>query len=99
MPHYRKPKNQKLYAKHTAKAKASKDCQFCELHEGSDQVVKIYKHFMVIYNIFPYDNWDARNVLDHLMIVPVVHTESLSNLGDEAAIQFVKIVSLAPEVL
>lgn len=95
MPHYRKPKNQKDYARHAAKAKAktSKVCQFCDLTASSDQVVKMHKHFKVIYNIFPYDYWDARQVFDHLMITPIMHTESLASLGDEAAIEFVKIVS------
>ena len=93
MPHYRKSKNQKLYAAHTKKAKKSNVCQFCELNSKSDQVVSIHKHFKVIKNIFPYDNWDARDVYDHLMITPIAHTESLSTLGDEAAIEFVKLVS------
>ncbi len=93
MPHYRKPKNQKLYSAHTAKANESKVCQFCLLTKNSDQVIKIYKHFKLIRNIFPYDNWDARQVLDHLMIVPVKHTDTLSDLGSEAAIEFVEIMS------
>lgn len=93
MPHYRKPRNQREYAAHTAKAKLSAICQFCELTAASDEVVSMHKHFKIIKNIFPYDNWDARDVYDHLMITPVVHTESLSTLGDEAAIEFVKLVS------
>lgn len=93
MPHYRKQKNQKRYAAHTKAAKKSKVCQFCELNTSSDEVVSMHKHFKIIKNIFPYDNWDARDVFDHLMITPVKHTESLSTLGDEAAIEFVKLVS------
>lgn len=93
MPHYRKRKSQKMYATHTKNARASGECQFCLLDESSDQVVKIYKHFKVIKNIFPYDNWDARNVTDHLMITPIVHTETLSSLGNDAAIEFVKVMS------
>lgn len=93
MPHYRKPKNQKIYDKYTAGVKGKKICEFCQLNEGSDQVVKIHKHFKIIYNIFPYDSWDSHAVIDHLMIVPNTHTESLANLGDEAAIEFVKLVS------
>lgn len=93
MPHYRNKPNQKKYALHTKNAKASGVCQFCSLQKGDDEVVKVYKHFKIIRNIFPYDNWDARGVSDHLMIVPVQHTENLSTLGDEAAIQFVKLIS------
>lgn len=93
MPHYRKRSNQKLYAAHTNMAKASSDCQFCLLTASSDQVVAIHSHFKVINNIFPYDNWDARNVEDHLMITPIKHTETLSSLGNEAAIEFVKVMS------
>lgn len=93
MPHYRKRHSQKQYAAHTNKARASGVCQFCELNENSDQVVAMHTHFKVIKNIFPYDNWDARNVEDHLMITPIQHTETLSSLGNQAAIEFVKIMS------
>ena len=53
----------------------------------------MHKHFKIIKNIFPYDTWDARDVHDHLMITPIMHTESLSALGDDAAVEFVKLVS------
>jgi len=93
MPHYRTSKNQKAYAAHTNKARKSNVCQFCELAAGSDEVVKIHKHFKILKNIFPYDNWDAQDVLDHLMITPIKHTESLSTLGDKAAVEFVQLIS------
>ena len=93
MPHYRKRSTQKLYVAHTKKARASSDCQFCALNESSNQVVAMHTHFKVIKNIFPYDNWDARSVEDHLMITPIVHTETLSSLGNQAAVEFVKILS------
>ena len=93
MPHYRKNKNHKVYAVHAEAAKKSGGCAFCELKADSYQVIKIAEHFKIIKNIFPYDNWDARDVLDHLMITPIMHTESLSTLGDEAAVEFVKLMS------
>jgi ATP adenylyltransferase len=93
MPHYRNHKNQKLYAAHTKKARTSSTCQFCALQKGDDEVVEVHKHFKILRNIFPYNNWDARGVSDHLMIVPLQHTENLSTLGDAAAVEFVKLLS------
>ena len=93
MPHYRSHKNQKLYATHTKKAKSLGACNFCSPDLGKDQVVSVHKHFRIIRNIFPYNKWDSRIVTDHVMLVPIVHTEDLSALGDDASIEFVKIIS------
>ena len=93
MPHYRTYKSQKEYDNFAKTRKKDAPCQFCELTNDSTQVVKIFKNFKVIKNIFPYSNWDARKVIDHLMVVPNVHTETLSSLGNQAAIEFVSIIS------
>ena len=93
MPNYRKRANQKSYSSHTKRVKKLDICDFCKLEKGSEQYISSSKHFKIIRNIFPYDHWDGRRVVDHIMIVPIKHTEDLSSLGDNASIEFVKLVS------
>ncbi|MCU0667677.1 MAG: hypothetical protein MUF85_03620, partial [Patescibacteria group bacterium] len=43
-------------------------------------IVKDYEHATIIKNKFPYDIWEHRNVVEHLMIVPKTHSASLYDL-------------------
>ena len=91
MPHYRSRKDQKNYA--TDIKNRTADCPFCALNDASEQIISQTKNFIVIRNIFPYSVWDAHRVTDHLMIVPKMHTEVLSKLCAQAAVEYVGIVS------
>ncbi len=67
-------------------------CEFCDVTKDRPTPVKAGKYFTVINNIFPYSLWDEKSVLDHLMIVPKKHTDTLKGLPDLAAIEYVKIL-------
>lgn len=71
----------------------SEGCVFCKLGPQDEQFVDQSAYFKVIRNIFPYTLWDAQRVTDHLLLVPVQHTDSLAHIQPEAAQDFLKTVS------
>ena len=68
-------------------------CPFCQINEKSSQLIQQTESFKIIRNIFPYSLWDGQIVNDHLMVIPVMHTDSLANLPAEDAKEFLTIVS------
>ena len=68
-------------------------CILCEVNKGDAQFVAQTKYFKIIRNIFPYAIWDQQRVTDHLMIIPITHTDSLANLSKEARLEFVNQIS------
>lgn len=89
----RSRKEVKEYRKYQKNTPKPTGCVFCLIDKNSDQFISETKHFKVIRNIFGYSLWDSQRVEDHLMIVPKKHTDSLSKLPKEAAVEFVKIIS------
>lgn len=66
-------------------------CVFCE---GLNQeIVDDAKLFKVIRNIFGYSIWDGQKAVDHLMIVPKMHTDSIAHFTDEMALEMHKLIS------
>lgn len=88
----RKISNEKKYIKFRKQNKVD-GCNFCKFITGDGQVVHEFNHFWLVKNIFGYDVWDSFDVIDHLMLVPKKHTESISNLSDEAMLEYAKILS------
>ena len=68
-------------------------CPFCAITAGSDQLVEDGTAHKVIRNIFPYSLWDGQRVIDHLMVVPKKHTDSLSSLKSREKTEYVDILS------
>lgn len=67
-------------------------CDFCAITPESDQYVSETKSFIVIRNIFPYSHWDGQGVLDHLLLIPKIHTDTLSDLSRDESVEFVDII-------
>ena len=88
----RSRKEAKKYSKHL-KDRTSADCDFCLIDKKTDQLVKETKSFKIIKNIFPYSLWEIQPVNDHLLIVPKIHTDTLSDLNAKDAKEFVEIMS------
>ena len=87
----RSRKEVKLYDKYQATVdKAS--CSFCHLKESGEQMVLETESFLVVRNLFPYSIWDGQRVVDHLMVVPKRHTDTLSDLSPSQAAEFLKII-------
>lgn len=70
----------------------AKECPFCKMKERHPQFVRQERYFKVIRNRTPYSLWDEQVVLDHLMIVPIKHTAKVSDLGGEAAEEYVRLL-------
>jgi len=71
----------------------NKACPFCNIKEHDPQFVEETGFLKVIRNRVPYSIWDGQGVVDHLMIVPKVHTDKLGSLGTDAAIDYIDIVT------
>ena len=83
----------KEYKKHRHQTKSNNLCQFCEIQKGNPELVEITKSLKVITNRFPYSLWDGQGVVDHLMIVPKKHLDSLNDLSLEEAHEYLQLVS------
>ena len=90
---YRARKEFKVYKKHTQKTREAGICEFCRITAGSDQFIEETASFKVITNIFPYSLWDYRKVVEHLMVVPKVHTETLDDITEQQAAEYLKLIS------
>lgn len=88
----RSTKEEHQYSRHRKSHHDSK-CPFCQIEEGHKQYVEETDNLKVIHNRTPYSIWDGQGVVDHLMIVPKMHTDSLKDLGDDAAVEFMKLLS------
>jgi len=89
-PSSRKRASQKAYVSHLARKNDS--CDFCAFTKDSDQVVRSFRHFWIVENIFGYDEWDDNHVVEHLMIVPKRHVVSLGELSPKEAESFAKVL-------
>ena len=69
------------------------DCPFCTITEGDEQFVGEQAGLKVIRNIYPYSLWDGQGVVDHLLIVPTHHTDTLGDLSPETAVEFMKLIN------
>ncbi|HVS58744.1 MAG TPA: hypothetical protein VHD60_03320 [Candidatus Saccharimonadales bacterium] len=88
----RSRKETKRYNKHQARIDKSQ-CSFCQLAEGGEPIVMETNAFLVVRNLFPYSIWDGQRVADHLLVVPRLHTDTLSALAPAQAQEFVAIIS------
>ena len=84
---YRYSKNLKKY--HT---EAIVDrCALC--NPGSQLILEESTHYYVIQNKYPYDIWEHRNVIEHLMVVPKEHKKGLAELSTEAKLAIIDAIS------
>lgn len=70
---FRYRKSIKKYKKHVDEV-----CPFC--HPKAENVIAETPHSRVIKNLFPYDHWEYRTVVEHYMVVPKHHVRSLTEL-------------------
>ena len=91
MSAYRSRRAQKTYDRHI-KTEVADTCVFCSVKAGDDQLIRQTASFNILANIFPYSIWDGQTVLDHLLVSPKAHTDSLSHLTDEQKVEYVNIL-------
>lgn len=88
----RSRKEVRLHRKYRSKVDKSV-CVFCSIKKGDKQFIAETTSFKIIRNSFPYSLWDDQRVVDHLMILPKQHTDSLSDLTASQATEFLRLVS------
>lgn len=69
------------------------NCILCEVDEVDQSFVSKSKYFKIVRNRFPYAIWDYQRVVDHVMLVPLKHTDNLAALSKEARLEFVDLIS------
>lgn len=89
----RSRKHKRLYKKYLRSLKPTDECIFCALNMGDTQYISETTHFKVVRNRFPYDLWDTQPVIDHLMLVPKQHTDTLKNLTAEESKEYIEQIS------
>ena len=80
------------YRKVQAGGALNKNCVFCGMDPSSKDRILTTKSFFVIKNIYQYTSWDNQQVEDHLMIVPKKHTDTLSDLTRDEAVEYVDLM-------
>lgn len=88
MYHYRKTRT--AYRKHNANDVKLEECTFCR--DQSDKIVKENDTMYVIPNRVSYDMFESMRVLDHLMVIPKKHHESMATFDDAEKIDAMKIM-------
>lgn len=68
-------------------------CVFCEIKKSSSEIARNYSLFTIVTNAFPYTLWDSCTVIEHMMIVPVRHIESMSKFTNKEAEEYHEIAS------
>ena len=71
------------YYKNQTKKEGTK-CPFCYLL-NEETIVLEDKHFYILPPKYPYNYWENCKVLEHLLIIPKIHSKSLADLPDSAA--------------
>lgn len=87
----RSTKEEKLYKKIKIIQK-NNQCPFCIIDIHHEQFVEETENFKIIRNYLPYSIWEGQGVVDHLMIVPKEHTDSLGSLSKETAHEYIKLI-------
>lgn len=70
--------------------KLQNDCALCNL--PNEQIIGIHNDFLVIKNIYGYDIWDRRKVIDHLMIVSKSHASDFNGLHKKSLKEYLKLL-------
>lgn len=85
-------RREELHYKDSLRQSRGDGCPFCAITTDTERVVESGRNFFVIHNIFPYSLWDGQYVIDHLMVVPKRHINSLSALKTREKAEYVDIL-------
>ena len=86
----RSGKEERTYHKYQ-KGQDKTICPFCVSKD--EELVAMAKHFKIIRNIFAYSLWDGQSVIDHLMIVPLKHVDSVAHFTEKMIPEYHKLLS------
>lgn len=68
-------------------------CQFCTFSLEDQHVLHELKAFWIVKNIFPYDIWDNSSVVNHLMLVPKRHIDSIAHFDHYEREEYVEVLA------
>jgi ATP adenylyltransferase len=80
MEHYRKTR--KNYAKHNSADKMRTVCTFCN-EDNKSRIIEENDTMFVVANRVSYDMFEGRKVIDHLMVIPKRHVETVMEFTDQ----------------
>ena len=83
MYHYRR--SRKVYAKHNKNDAHVEGCTFC-IDETRVKAIDENEHAYIVRNRVSYDVFEGKEVLEHLLLVPKRHVESLAELKNDEKI-------------
>lgn len=86
----RSRKEEKLYKRYRKKL-GTGVCQFCAVGKEDTHYLRASRSFKIIRNIFAYSIWDGQRVVDHLLVIPKKHVDSLGDLSASEASELLKI--------
>lgn len=89
MHHYRSTR--KNYIKHNANDNIADGCTFCN-EVGGSRIVEEATTMYVIPNRISYDMFEGLPVIDHRMVIPMRHIESIADFTKQEQSDFMKIV-------
>jgi diadenosine tetraphosphate (Ap4A) HIT family hydrolase len=75
--------------------KSQSECVFCKISDPNNTINKILEqndNFWVIKNLFPYAMFDSIEVVDHLLIVPKQHVESVDKLSKSQRAELIELI-------
>lgn len=90
MYHYRKTR--RTYAGHNRMDKTRTDCTFCR-DETRQTTLLENETMFVVKNRVSYDMFEGKKVLDHVMVIPKAHHESLRDFTDVEKIDVMNIMA------
>lgn len=67
-------------------------CDFCYVERSASDLIAGYKYFQIVTNAFPYAVWDGGRVIEHILIAPRRHVESISNFSIEERQEYLDLV-------
>lgn len=90
----RSQKCEKAYREIKKTRTKSTGCVFCSLGDESrkDEIITDHKYFWLVKNIFAYDIWDDQGVIDHIMLVPKRHFESIGEMNNDERLEYATII-------
>jgi hypothetical protein len=88
MYHYRKTRIN--YRKHNKADVALVECGFCQ--DQSNKIIKQNDTMYVIPNRVSYDVFESMRVLDHLMVIPKKHHETMATFSDKEKLDAMNIM-------
>lgn len=68
------------------------ECPFCSL-KGQGAMRSELPHAYVIENIFGYDVWEYKDVIDHLMAIPRRHVKNLDELNAQESREVMQLIA------